>query len=219
MSHSFAKLLARIIYPALKTTLYMVVVATICATILGFMIAMLLFVTRKSGLRPNAGVFAVTNTIVNVVRSFPFVILMVSIIPFTRFLVGTSIGENAALVPLTIASAPFMARLFETSFESVDSEVIEAARACGASDLQIIFQVVVKESLPLIMQNLTLAVISILGFSAMAGAVGAGGLGSVALMYGYQNFNDFIMYGTVLILVVLVQVIQFVGNYMYNRLR
>ena len=116
------------------------------------------------------------------------------------------------MVPLTIASAPFMARLFETSFESVDSEVLEAAQACGASDIQIIFQVIVKESLPLLMQNLTLAVISILGFSAMAG-------GSVALMYGYQNFNDTIMYGTVIILIILVQVIQFVGNKLYDRLK
>lgn len=173
----------------------------------------------EEALHPNAGIFAFINTIVNVIRSFPFVILMVSIIPLTRFLVGTSIGENAALVPLTIASAPFMARLFETSFESVDSEVLEAAQACGASDIQIIFQVIVKESLPLLMQNLTLAVISILGFSAMAGAVGAGGLGSVALMYGYQNFNDTIMYGTVIILIILVQVIQFVGNKLYDRLK
>ena len=219
MVHSFTELLARIIVPALQTTLYMVAIATICSAILGFGIAVLLYITRKSGLHPNAGVFEVINTIVNVIRSFPFVILMVSIIPFTRFLVGTSIGENAALVPLTLASAPFMARLFETSFESVDAEVIEAAKACGASDIQIIFQVLVKESLPLLMQNLTLAVISILGFSAMAGAVGAGGLGSVALMYGYQNFNDTIMYGTVIILIILVQVIQFVGNRLYNRLK
>lgn len=219
MGHSFTELLAQIIVPALKTTLYMVLIATICSAILGFMIAVLLYITRKSGLYPNAGIFAVINTIVNIIRSFPFVILMVSIIPFTRFLVGTSIGENAALVPLTLASAPFMARLFETSFESVDAEVIEAAKACGASDIQIIFQVIVKESLPLLMQNLTLAVISILGFSAMAGAVGAGGLGSVALMYGYQNFNDMIMYGTVVILIILVQVIQFVGNLLYNRLK
>ena len=219
MGHSFTELLAQIIVPALKTTLYMVLIATICSAILGFMIAVLLYITRKSGLHPNAGIFAVINTIVNIIRSFLFVILMVSIIPFTRFLVGTSIGENAALVPLTLASAPFMARLFETSFESVDAEVIEAAKACGASDIQIIFQVIVKESLPLLMQNLTLAVISILGFSAMAGAVGAGGLGSVALMYGYQNFNDMIMYGTVVILIILVQVIQFVGNLLYNRLK
>ena len=219
MEHSFTELRMRIIIPGLKTTVYMVMIATICSAILGFAIAILLYVTRKSGLHPNAGIFAFINTIVNVIRSFPFVILMVSIIPLTRFLVGTSIGENAALVPLTIASAPFMARLFETSFESVDSEVLEAAQACGASDIQIIFQVIVKESLPLLMQNLTLAVISILGFSAMAGAVGAGGLGSVALMYGYQNFNDTIMYGTVIILIILVQVIQFVGNKLYDRLK
>ena len=219
MEHSFTELLMRIIIPGLKTTVYMVMIATICSAILGFAIAILLYVTRKSGLHPNAGIFAFINTIVNVIRSFPFVILMVSIIPLTRFLVGTSIGENAALVPLTIASAPFMARLFETSFESVDSEVLEAAQGCGASDIQIIFQVIVKESLPLLMQNLTLAVISILGFSAMAGAVGAGGLGSVALMYGYQNFNDTIMYGTVIILIILVQVIQFVGNKLYDRLK
>ena len=212
MEHSFTELLMRIIIPGLKTTVYMVMIATICSAILGFAIAILLYVTRKSGLHPNAGIFAFINTIVNVIRSFP-------IIPLTRFLVGTSIGENAALVPLTIASAPFMARLFETSFESVDSEVLEAAQACGASDIQIIFQVIVKESLPLLMQNLTLAVISILGFSAMAGAVGAGGLGSVALMYGYQNFNDTIMYGTVIILIILVQVIQFVGNKLYDRLK
>lgn len=112
MEHSFTELLMRIIIPGLKTTVYMVMIATICSAILGFAIAILLYVTRKSGLHPNAGIFAFINTIVNVIRSFPFVILMVSIIPLTRFLVGTSIGENAALVPLTIASAPFMARLF-----------------------------------------------------------------------------------------------------------
>lgn len=219
MGHSFVELVEQIIYPAVKTTLYMVTIATIFLAIFGFMIAILLYVTRKSGLHPNVGVFTVINTIVNVIRSFPFVILMVSIIPFTRFLVGTSIGENAALVPLTIASAPFMARLFETSFESVDEEVIEATKACGASNIQIIFWVVIKESFPLLAQNLTLAMISILGFSAMAGAVGAGGLGSVALMYGYQNFNDSIMYGTVIILIILVQFIQFVGNKLCDYLK
>ena len=113
MGHSFVELVEQIIYPAVKTTLYMVTIATIFSAIFGFMIAILLYVTRKSGLHPNVGVFTVINTIVNVIRSFPFVILMVSIIPFTRFLVGTSIGENAALVHLTIASAPFMASLFE----------------------------------------------------------------------------------------------------------
>lgn len=219
MEHSFVELLVQIIYPAVKTTLYMVTIATMLSAMLGFVIAVLLYVTRKSGLHPNAGIFIVMNTIVNVIRSFPFIILMVSIIPFTRWLIGTSIGENAALVPLTIASAPFMARLFETSFESVDEEVIEAAKACGASVTQIIFWVVIKESFPLLLQNLTLAMISILGFSAMAGAVGAGGLGSVALMYGYQNFNDFIMYGTVIILIILVQLIQFMGNRLCEYLK
>lgn len=219
MSNDFGKVFSMIILPAFGTTVYMVFMATILSAILGFIIAVLLFTTRKNGLRPNPAVFASVNTIVNVVRSFPFVILMVSIIPFTRFLVGTSIGENAALVPLTVASAPFLARLFETSFESVNAEVIEAAKACGASDFQIIFKVIVRESVPLLVQNVTLAIISILSFSAMAGAVGAGGLGAVALMYGYQNFNDVIMYGTVLILIMLVQIIQFVGNRLYNRVK
>lgn len=219
MKHSLFELLTEIVFPALMTTLYMVVIAAALAAALGFLIAITLFITREGGLRPNRIVFSVINTLVNVIRSFPFVILMVSIIPFTRFLVGTSIGENAALVPLTIASSPFVARLFETSFESVGPEIIEAAKACGASNLQIIFRVVVRESTPLLLQNLTLAVISILGFSAMAGAVGAGGLGSVALMYGYQNFNDMIMYGTVCILIILVQLIQFAGNKLYNCMK
>lgn len=219
MENRDIQIMQQIVLPALGTTVYMVVIATVLAAILGFIIAVLLFVTRKNGLHPHKFIFAITNTVVNIIRSFPFVILMVSIIPFTRILIGTSIGENAALVPLTIAASPFMARLFETSFESVGIEVIEAAQGMGASDIQIIFLVIVRESLPLLLQNLTMAIISILGFSAMAGAVGAGGLGSVALMYGYQNFNDFIMYGTVLILIIMVQIIQFIGNRLYNRLQ
>lgn len=219
MRNNLGEVLIRIVLPAFKTTIYMVIAATMLSAVIGFVLAVFLTVTRKNGLKPNRFVFTIVNTVVNVIRSFPFVILMVSIIPLTRFLVGTSIGENAALVPLTIAASPFMARLFETSFESVDPEVIEAAEAFGASVMQIIFKVIVKESVPLLTQNITMAVISILGFSAMAGAVGAGGLGSVALMYGYQNFNDLIMYGTVFILIVLVQVIQFAGNKIYNKVQ
>ena len=213
------RLFTEIIFPALGTTVYMVVMATIYATIIGFMIAIVLLLTREHGLKPNKIIFTLTNTVVNIIRSFPFVILMVSIIPLTRFIAGTSIGENAALVPLTIATSPFIARLFETSFESVPADVIEAAKACGASDMQIVFRVIVKESVPLLVQNITLAIISILSFSAMAGAVGAGGLGSVALMYGYQNFNDTIMYGTVCILIILVQFIQLCGNKIYNKIK
>lgn len=217
--NDISRLFSEIVLPALGTTIYMVVMATVFSIVIGFVIAIVMLLTRKNGLKPNKIIFALTNTAVNIIRSFPFVILMVSIIPLTRFIAGTSIGENAALVPLTIATSPFMARLFETSFESVPSEVIEAAKACGASDMQIVFKVIVRESVPLLVQNVTLAIISILSFSAMAGAVGAGGLGSVALMYGYQNFNDKIMYGTVFILIVLVQLIQLVGNKIYNRIR
>lgn len=159
------------------------------------------------------------DTIVNIIRSFPFLILLVSIIPFTRLVVGTSIGTNAAIVPLTITASPFLARLFESSLLSVNSAVIEAAQSFGATTLQILFKVMMVEAVPLLVSNITMSVISLLGASAAAGAVGAGGLGSVALTYGYQNFNDTIMYSTVVVLIVIVQLIQYLGTKIYNHVK
>ena len=142
-----------------------------------------------------------------------------SIIPLTRVIVGTSIGRNAAIVPLTIGSAPFVARLIETTLKEVDYALIEAAKSFGATNIQIIFKVLIKESIPSIVSSLTTAIISILSGTAMAGTIGAGGLGAVALLYGYQSFNDKIMYSTVFVLIILVQSIQFISNRFCKKLR
>ena len=155
----------------------------------------------------------------NVIRSFPFIILMISIIPFTRLIVGSSIGDTAALVPLTVACTPFMARIFQNSFKEVDPALIEAAQSWGASRTQIVFKVMLKESIPSIISGLCLAVINLLGCTAMAGAVGAGGLGAIALTYGYQNFNETIMYSIVVILIIMVAGIQYFGDWIYRKMK
>ena len=217
MDNNIVDIYSKIILPSVKTTLYMVTVTTVISTIIGFALAIILVVTNEDGLKPNKPVYKVLNNIINIIRSFPFIILLVSIIPLTRLIVGTSVGPTAAIVPLTVASSPFIARLIETSLRNVDSSLIEAAKSFGATNSQIVFKVMVKESIPSIISNITLAVVAILGSTAMAGAVGAGGLGAVALTYGYQNFNDTIMYGTVVVLIILVQLIQLVGNKFYDK--
>ena len=153
------------------------------------------------------------------IRSFPFIILMISIIPLTRLIVGSSIGDKAAIVPLTVAVTPFMARIYQNSFKEVDPALIEAAQSFGASKSQIVFKVMLKESVPSIISGLCLAIINLLGATAMAGAVGAGGLGSVALTYGYQNFNQQIMYSICAVLVILVAIIQYLGDWIYRKLK
>lgn len=217
MSNDLGTLFSKIILPALLTTLYIVVIAGVLSVLFGFILAVILILTADDGLRPNKIVNKILDVVINVVRSFPFIILMVSIIPLTRLIVGTSIGENAAIVPITIAASPFIARLFETSFRSVNPSLIEAAKSFGASDMQIVMKVIVKESVPALISNTTLAVVSILGSTAMAGAIGAGGLGAVALTYGYQNFNYLIMYSTVVVLIVVVQIIQAIGDFIYRK--
>ena len=219
MNNDLPTLLSKIILPSLGTTLYMVIISTILSTVFGFILAIILILTNQDGLRPNKPIYTILNTVINVIRSFPFIILLVSIIPLTRAIVGTSIGKNAAIVPLTVTASPFIARLIETSLRGVDDALIEAAKSFGATNSQIIFKVMIKESVPSIISNITMAIIAILGSTAMAGAVGAGGLGAVALTYGYQNFNDTIMYSTVFILVILVQLIQFIGNGVYKKFK
>lgn len=208
----------RIILPGLGSTFYMVIIATLLSSVIGLLLAIILTVTGKNGLHPNRLVYGILDVIVNILRSFPFIILAVAIIPLSRILVGTSIGEVAALVPLTLVGSPLMARLFEGSFATVDKDLIAAIRSFGASDLQVIWKIIIPEALPSLVLNVTLAMISILGCTAMAGAVGAGGLGAVAITYGYQDFNDTIMYGTVIILVVIVQIIQLIGNTIHKAL-
>ena len=181
---SFSDYMTTLFMPALLQTVYMLFVPTILATLIGFVIAVVLVITKSDGLKPNKSVYSVLGLVVNMVRSFPFIILLISIIPLTRLIVGTSIGETAALVPITIGSAPFIARLIESSLNEVDPGLIEAAKSFGATKRQIIFKVMLKEATPSIISGITLAIITILGYTAMAGAVGAGGLGNVALMYG-----------------------------------
>ncbi|MBB6714317.1 methionine ABC transporter permease [Clostridium gasigenes] len=208
----------KIVSEALGDTLIMVFFSTIFSVMLGFVIAIILTVTAPKGLKENKIIYKSLDVIINILRGFPFVILMVFMIPLTKALVGTYIGIIGAIVPLTIASAPFVARVIESSLKEVDSGVVEAAKSFGATDAQIIFKVMIKEAIPSIISGLTLIIISIIGYSAMAGSVGAGGLGHVAITYGYQRFQTDIMITTVIILIIIVQGLQSLGNYIYKKL-
>jgi D-methionine transport system permease protein len=208
-----------LIVPAFFATLRMLVISGILSTIFGFVFGVILIITEKDGLCENIIINRILDFLVNTIRSFPFIILLISIIPFTRMIVGTSIGETAALVPLTVACTPFMARIFQNSFKEVDPALIEAAQSFGASKSQIIFKVMLVEAVPSVVSGLCLAIINLLGATAMAGAVGAGGLGAIALTYGYQNFNQQIMYSICVILVVLVAILQYFGDWIYRKLK
>ncbi len=207
-----------IIIIALKQTLIMVLTSTIFSVILGFVPAILLTITSDDGLKPNKFMYSILDFIVNILRSFPFVILMVIIMPLTKLLVGKSTGTLAAIVPLTIAAAPLVSRIIESALREVDKGVIEAAKSFGASNFQIIFKVMLKEAIPSIVSGITLALISIVGYSAMAGTLGAGGLGDVAIRYGYQRFETDFMIVTCIILIIFVQFLQFLGNCFYGKL-
>jgi len=205
-----------ILLPALGETLYMSLVSTFFAVVIGFGIAIILILTSKGGLRENQVVYSILDIVINTLRSFPFIILMIVLFPLTKFLIGKSIGTTAAIIPLTIGAAPFIARLIESALKEVDKGVIEAAKSFGASDFQIIFKVMCVEALPAIISCITLTLITVIGFSAMAGAVGGGGLGDVAIKYGYYRFQTDTMIYTVLILIALVQIVQSLGDYFYK---
>ncbi len=207
-----------VIINASLQTLYMVFWSTLLSVILGFIPAIVLTLTAPDGLRPNKLVYEVLSFIVNVFRSFPFIILLVIIIPFTRFVAGRSIGTTAAIVPLTVSAIPYIARVFETSLRETDPGVIEAARSFGASDLQILFRVYIKESIPRMVNGIILLTISLVGYSAMAGTVGGGGLGDIAIRYGYQAYNTSYLFICSVILIVFVQAVQMFGNWLYKRL-
>ncbi|KGX92718.1 methionine ABC transporter permease [Pontibacillus halophilus JSM 076056 = DSM 19796] len=200
-------------------TLVMVGVSLVFAIIIGLPLGIALVVTRNNGILPNAPVFNVLNGIVNLFRSIPFIILLVVILPFTRFIVGSSIGTAAAIVPLVFFSGPFIARLVETSLLEIDEGVVEASEAMGATPSQIIFRVFLPEAFSSLILNITVATIGLVGASAMAGTVGGGGLGDLAISYGYQRFETDIMIATVVLLVVIVQIIQTLGNYFSRVVR
>lgn len=193
-------------------TLQMTVFSTIMAMIIGIPLGVVLVVTSKGHILENAALNKILGAIVNATRSIPFIILMVAIIPFTRMVVGTSIGTTAACVPLTLAAIPFLARLVETSIKDIQFGVIEAAQSMGASPFQIIRKVLLPEALPTIIDNVTVLIVNLIGYSAMAGAIGGGGLGDIAIRYGYQRFQGDIMLATIIILIIMVQVIQMIGD-------
>ncbi|WP_422124473.1 methionine ABC transporter permease [Planococcus sp. X10-3] len=207
------------ILEALWETLYMTGVSFLFSLLVGSILGLLLVVTRKGHLLENEPVSKVLNIIINIFRSVPFIILMVAIIPITRFIVGTSIGTAAAIVPLVFYAGPYIARLIENSLLEVDKGVIEAAQAMGASPLQIIFRFLIPEALSSLVLALTIAVVGLIGASAMAGAIGGGGLGDLAITYGYQRFDTLVMFITVAILVVLVQGVQSGGNLLSRQVR
>lgn len=203
---------------SLGETLYMVGVSAAISTVLGIPLGVILVTSSRGHILENLPVNRVLGAIANATRSTPFIILMVAIIPLTRVLAGTSIGTNAAIVPLSIAAIPFVGRVVEASLREVDYGLIEAAQAMGASPFHIIRMVLLPESMPSIVLGVTLSVISLIGYSAMAGAIGGGGLGDLAIRFGYQRFRVDIMIATVVILIALVQIVQSAGNMLSHRL-
>ncbi len=199
-------------------TLYMTVVSTVFGYIFGLPMGVLLCVTDKDGLKPNAVLYKILDFIANIVRSVPFLILLILLIPFTRLILGKSYGSTATIVPLTVAAIPFIARMVESSLKEVDNGVVEAARAMGASTMRIIIRVLLVEARTSLITGATIAIGTILGYSAMAGAVGGGGLGDIAVRYGYYRYQTDIMIVTVILLIVIVQVFQSVGMLIANKL-
>ncbi len=199
-------------------TVYMTVVSTLLGYVLGLPAGILLAVTDKDGIRPNAACYKVLDVIANIIRSIPFLILLILLIPFTRALIGKSYGSTATIVPLVIAAAPFIARMVESSLKEVDAGVIEAARSMGASDFTIITKVMLVEARTSLITGSTIAIGTILGYSAMAGSVGGGGLGDIAIRYGYYRYETDIMIVTVVLLIILVQIFQTIGMRIASKL-
>ncbi|MQR02520.1 methionine ABC transporter permease [Glaciimonas soli] len=199
-------------------TLMMVGISGVLGALIGIPLGIAAHLTGRDGVLPNLAFNRIAGLIINAVRSTPFIILLVAVIPFTRFFVGTSIGTAAAIVPLTIASAPFIARLVETALREVDRGLIEAAQAMGATTWQIVYKVLIPEAFAGIVAGLTITFVSLVGYSAMAGAIGGGGLGDLAIRYGYQRYMPEIMWTVVIILIVFVQLVQTFGDILVRRL-
>ena len=206
-----------ILWESTLQTLYMVALSTLLGTLIGAPLGIFLATSRRGELLSAPVANTLLGLAVNAARSTPFIILVVAIIPLTRLFAGTSIGSTAAIVPLTIAAAPFIARLIETAIREVDAGLIEAARAMGAAPFQIVRKVLIPEAMPGIILGLTLAVVSLIGYSAMVGAVGGGGLGDLGIRYGYQRFMPEVMLAVVIILIVMVQLVQSIGEWIAAR--
>jgi D-methionine transport system permease protein len=207
-----------LIRPALGETMQMIVISTVITGVLGLLLGVLLHTTGRDGLRPLPPVNAVLGLIIGVGRSVPFIVLLAAIIPFTRLVVGTSLGTKAVIVPLVVAMTPFYARVVEGALREVPRELIEMARAAGASRGQTVSKVLLREAAPGLVGGLTITLVAIVGFSAMAGTVGGGGLGALAIDYGYNRYDGNVMLATVVLLVVIVQIFQFVGDLVVRRI-
>ena len=199
-------------------TLLMVFFSTFFAILIGFPLGILLNITNKYGITPKPAFNLVLSRIIDVLRSFPFVILMIVLLPFTRLILGTAIGTTATIIPLSIAAAPFVARITETALNEVDPGVVQASRAMGSTNAQIIIKVLIPESLPSVVSGITLTIINLVSYSAMAGTLGGGGLGDLAIRYGYQRFRTEIMIAAVVVIIILVALIQFAGTRLTNKI-
>ena len=225
MEHLITSILPNVVklYPemieALLDTLYMVSISGIISTLIGFPIGVTLVITRKGGILENTLINKLIGKIINIFRSIPFIILLAAIMPITKFIVGTTIGTQGALVPLIFGSVPFVARQIESVLLNIDSGVIEAAQAMGSSPLEIIYRVMLAEGLGGIVYAITITTVSLIGLSAMAGTVGGGGLGDFAIRYGYQYFQTDVMIVTVIILLVLVNIVQGFGDLLLRKLK
>lgn len=201
-----------IVLPAIPETLVMVLASTIIALLIGLPLGIVLTNTRPGGLNESAKVYSILDGIINVLRSFPFVILMIVVFPISRLIVGKSYGTAAMIIPLSLSAAPFVARLMEGYFIQVDSGIIEAAKSMGSSNKEIIFKILIPEAMPMLVSGITMTLINVIGYSAMAGVMGGGGLGDVANRYGYQRNEPLILWSAVIVIIILVQIVQFIGN-------
>ena len=219
MSSELIKYLS-VIGTATWQTLVMVLFSTIFSLVLGFPLGIILCNSDpSSGLKPRKALNQVLSIIINILRAIPFVILVILLFPFTRVIVHTAIGTKASIVPLTIAAAPFVARIIESSLKEVEPGVIQAARSMGSTNKQIIFKVLIPEAMPSIISGITLTIINLIGYSAMAGTVGGGGLGDVAIRYGYQRYRVEYMFGSVAIILIMVEIIQVIGTKLSNKMQ
>lgn len=218
MFENFSEMMLQLFANSLWETLIMVGISGVAGALIGIPLGVFLRLTDHGGILQNGAANKIVGWLVNAVRSTPFIILLVAIIPFTRFITGSSIGTAAAIVPLTLAAAPFIARLVETSLREVDHGLVEAAQAMGATSWQIVWKVLLPEALPGIVAGLTISFVSLTGYSAMAGAIGGGGLGDLGIRYGYQRFLPDIMLAVVVILIVFVQLVQSLGDWAVRRL-
>lgn len=207
-----------IVLPAIPQTLVMVLASTIIALLIGIPLGIILTTTRSGGLTESTKLYSILDGIINVLRSFPFVILMIVVFPLSRLIVGKSYGTAAMIIPLSLSAAPFVARLMEGYFIQVDQGIIEAAKSMGSTKREIIFKVLIPEAMPMVVTGITMTIINVIGYSAMAGVMGGGGLGDVANRYGYQRNEPLILWSAVIVIIILVQIVQLIGNKIADKI-